>query len=408
MRLSFWKIGLLCIGSAALAGANCGTSDPALFPKTTTWNLRTVNSGANVRPAVVAVADFDADGRQDIAAGYPGTDTVTAAVFIFFQTDVDTFSAVQLAGSTDLTGVAALAVGDLDADGRNDLIAACDGRLVYLHSPADPRQAADWAFSTIDGSTGTDINQWSDVAVGDIDGQNGPDIVACNENIGRLSWFQAPAGATTGTGWTRDDIDALTRSGAAAVALEDIDGDGRTDVYSTASGEASARLAWYKNPTDPVGSAWPKITIGNLSNATRLAVGDLNGDTRNDVVATNPTGRQVGWYVRPTNPSGNWTGYRLTLYTTNTPTDVKIADIDGNGQLDVVVATQQSGGLRWFTPISSATTQWYENNLRDLNETLGRIALADIDADNRPDVIAPLLASTSDQDSIVWLENPEP
>jgi hypothetical protein len=46
--------------------------------------------------------------------------------------------------------------------------------------------------------------------------------------------------------------------------------------------------------------------------------------------------------------------------------------------------------------------------LRDLNENLGRIALADIDADNRPDVIAPLLASTSDQDSIAWLENPEP
>ena len=410
MRLSYCTIGLLGIVIGVGASLNCGTPGAVLpFPKTVAWAQWTVNRGANIRPAAVAVADFDGDGLLDIIAGYPGTDTVTAAVIIFFQTDVDNYTAVQLASHADLTGLAALAVADLDADTHSDVVAACDGRLIYLHSPADPRQAADWTFSTIDQSTGDDIHQWNDVAVGDIDRLGSPDIVACNADIGRLCWFQSPADPTSGTGWIRIDIDATTRTNATSVVLGDIDGGaGWIDIYSTAPGETTGRVAWYQNPTDPVADAWSKTAIGNLANATRLAAGDLNGDGQNDVVTINPVGRQVGWYAKPADPTTAWTGYLLTQYSTNVPTDVKVADIDGNLQLDVVVATEQAGSLRWFTPIGVQTLQWGENNLQDLNEDVGHIALADIDADGRPDVVAPLLAGTTDQDSIAWFENPEP
>jgi hypothetical protein len=394
------------------------------FPKTVAWTQRTVDSAANIRPTAVVVADFDGDGLVDIVAGYPGTDTVTAAVFIFFQTDVDNFTGVLLAGHTDLTGLAALAVADLDADGRGDVVAACDGRLVYLHSPTDPREAAGWAISVIDQSVGdspdeaTDgggrespvgvITQWNDVAVGDIDGLNGPDIVACNADHGRLSWFQSPASPTSGAGWVRIDIDTKARANAASVALGNIAGGaGRIDIYSTAPGESTARVAWYQNPADPVNDAWTQTVIGNLPAATRMAIGDLNADGREDVVVTNPPGRQIGWYIRPTDPTTAWSGYLITQYTTDIPTDVQVADIDGDNQLDVVVAAEQAGSLRWFTPIGVQTLQWGENNLRDLNEAVGRIALGDIDNDGRPDVVAPLQAATTDQDSIAWFENPE-
>ncbi|MBN2563050.1 MAG: VCBS repeat-containing protein [Phycisphaerae bacterium] len=414
MRLPFWKIGLFCAALWGAAGANCGgTALP--FPKTAFWTIRTVNDDASIRPAAVAVADFDGDDLLDVVAGYPGVhtadDTATAAVFIFFRADGDNFTAVQLASSDDLSGLAAVAVADMDADEHSDIIAACDGRLVYLHSPADPRQAADWTFSTIEQSTGEDIHQWNDVAVGDIDRQGGPDIVACNADIGRLCWFQSPADPTSGTGWVRVDIDTTTRAGAASIALGNIAGGaGRIDIYSTAPSEATARVAWYQNPSNPVADAWVKTAIGNLSSATRIAVGDLNGDSHDDVVVTNPANNQVGWYIKPTDPTTSWTGYLLTQYASNTPTDVKIADIDGNNQLDVVVATENAGTLRWFTPydMNDQTLQWGENNLQDLTVNVYRVALGDMDGDNRPDVVAALRGTTTDLDGVAWLENPEP
>ncbi len=412
MKPSIKNLGLIAAVAGMAATLNCGTLTPADFPKTVEWLQRTVNNAVNIRPAAVEVADFDGDGLLDIVAGYPGTDTVTAAVYIFFQVDVDNFTAIELATSADLTGLAALAVADLDRDTHSDVVAACDGEIVYLHSPVDSRQAADWTLSIIDQSSGENINQWNDVAIGDIDSGNGSDIVACNANTGRLCWFQSPADASSGTGWLRIDIDTTTRSNASAVALGQIDGDGRLDIYSTAPGETAARVAWYANPADPVSTAWKKRTIGNFTSAARIALGDLNADGYTDIVVTNPPGRQIGWYVQPadptTNTSGTWAGYLITRYTTNQPSDVKVADIDGNNQLDIVVATQQSGSLRWFTPIGVQTLQWGENNLRDLDEDIGRIAVGDIDADGRPDVVAPLLAATTAQDSVSWLDNPEP
>jgi hypothetical protein len=199
---------------------------------------------------------------------------------------------------------------------------------------------------------------------------------------------------------------------APGVALADFDSDGDLDVISTAPGEAGGsapRIAWYRHPIDPLAGTWTRFQVGDLTSATRVILADLDADGRSDVIALNGTGRQIGWYVRPSDATTAWAGFLITQYTTNTPVDVKAADIDANNQIDLVVATQSSGSLRWFTPTPDhvQTDQWIENHIRDLDESVGRIALGDMDADGRPDVIVPLQGATTAQDSIAWLENPE-
>ncbi|MCA9255902.1 MAG: VCBS repeat-containing protein, partial [Phycisphaerales bacterium] len=191
-------------------------------------------------------------------------------------------------------------------------------------------------------------------------------------------------------------------------ALLDLTGDSRLDIVSTAPGESTDRVAWYGNPTNPSTDAWPKVAIGNLPAAGRLAIGDLNVDGREDVIAINRPGRQIGWYVRPADPTQAWSGFQITQYNAATPVDLAVADIDGNSQPDLVIATQQPGSLRWFTPVSVQTSVWTENMLRDLNEDVTAIATADFDADGRPDVTGLLLGATAAGDSVSWFENPEP
>lgn len=412
MRFLCLRARLLVSALPVLLGLTCLNPGPQIIGKTANWQQRTVNNVANVRPSAVQIADFDGDSKRDIVVAYEGLSPSPPAVIIFFQTDVDNWSGVQIGGGSDFTGAAALTVGDVDADGRSDVIVACNGRLVYLHSPADPRQAAGWTASTIGQSATAGTGQWSDVIIGNIDSANGLDIVACNGTNDWLSWFVNPGNAANGTGWTRVQIDAGSRDGAAGVAIDDVDGDGRSDVLSTAADETSARVAWYKNPTTPATTAWTKYTVGNMAAATRIAIGDLNVDGRNDAVAINGPGHQIGWYVHSATPTSTWSGYliaQLTLPTSSPPqpVDVKVADVNGDNQPDVIVATKTTGRLRWFRPVGTQTNPWGENNIRDFTEDLGRIAVGDIDNDGRPDVVAPLRATTTTADSVVWLENPE-
>jgi len=392
-------------GSACPPGPDGGGAE---FPKDTAWQLRTINGDAGSRPAVVATADFDADGRRDVLVAYDPEESAQSRVVILFQNAIDNFAAVRIGEGANLDGVAALAIADLDGDEHRDVVAACNGRLVYLHSPANPREASGWTASIIDESSGASIGQWNDVAVGPIDGAHGPDIVACNAAPGRLSWFRSPASdIANGTGWTRVDIDATTRTNAASVALADLNADNRLDVVSTAPGESAARIAWYRNPSAPVSDTWNRFAIGNLAAATRLVLADLNADGRSDCLALNGPGRQIGWYVRPTNATGDWSGYLLTAFTSYTPVDLAAEDLDGNTQIDVVVATRNGNTFRWFTPVGVQTRQWVENNLADLGFTPGRFVLADLNADGRTDVIAPLRGATTAQDQVAWFENPE-
>ena len=390
-------------------GLSCPGLDPgAGFPKTAAWTPAAVNAGAARTPLPIALADLNGDTRLDVVVGYREVLNPNPVVFAYFQTESGAFTPVELRRNADMVSITSLAVGDIDGDTIPDVIVGCNGRIVYLRAAADPTVAANWTGTTIDNSTGAGLATWTDVAIADVDGANGPDIIASNNTPGRVSWLRAPAGATNGTGWTRFDIDATSRSAASSIVVGDINGDNRTDVYSCAPGEPSARVAWYRNPGGDATAAWSKFTIGNLSDATRMAVGDLDKDGDSDVVVTSPTLGQLGWYIRPTDATSAWSGFVLTEYTTATPADVKIVDVDGNGQNDVIASTTAPGTLRWFTPIGAVTNQWVENNLADLGETPARrIAIGNINVGVRQDVVGTRQANDPANDVVTWFANPQ-
>lgn len=430
-RLRRFAFGV-ALGLIGPAVAGCGLDLGSLFPggggqsqfpRRQAWQSFVVaqSNNTNVRPTATAAADFNVDGRIDAVVAYEGDMIRAPSVILFlqvFQNNNITWNPITIGQGNNLGGIPGVAVGDINGDGRLDVVAAANGRVLYFRSPADVTQANQWQTFTINGSEGGGLGQWTDVAIAQIDALNGADIVASNRTPGRVSFFSAPLPpANDGFGWTRVDIDAAARAGAAAVLVQDINGDGRLDVFSTAPDEAAARVVWHQNPGGNSTANWPRFTIGNIRGATRVASGDLNRDGRPDLVVMNPLalsapgandGIQIGWYRRPSDPTQAWNGFVLAQYSANAPTDVAIADVDANGNLDVIAGTRSAGTLRWFTRRNDITQTWIENNLVDISGAEpARFAVADIDIDARPDVIVPLRAGTATNDSVQWYLNPE-
>jgi len=182
--------------------------------------------------------------------------------------------------------------------------------------------------------------------------------------------------------WIRHVIDNRL-DGAAGLALADIDGDSRLDVV--ASGYEANVLQWYEAATGPL-----HVIDGNLIDAADLFVADLSGDGIPDVVATQYTG-PIRWYEAPL-----WIMHPIDTLATGTQ-NVTAVDLDADGDLDVVAVARDAKDVRWYEAPS-----WTKRVIDpDLDGGRG-LAVVDLDGDDTLDVVAAGMYS----DDVVWYEGP--
>src|SRR5437867_4185292 len=129
-------------------------------------------------------------------------------------------------------GSAGINVGDMDGDGRVDIVSRQDFGFTYyyLQGPSDT-----WTRVLVPQAT----PGHGGLAVGDINRDGRPDLV---ENG---FWLQAPADRLNGI-WIKHDI--LGWDSGSSVGLADINHDGRLDVFLSVSGSSVGSLAWFEAP----------------------------------------------------------------------------------------------------------------------------------------------------------------
>lgn len=226
--------------------------------------------------------------------------------------------------------------------------------------------------------------QASDVCPADLDGDGDPDLAATLDAGGRILWLQND-GATP-PGFAPQPI--LTIPGPRCVDVGDLDGDGDLDLATGLSADTHARDAavyWHEN----TGGSAPSFLSARITNASdtvgNLQIIDLNGDGHRDILFVAHTEGLVAWARNDGAADPTFTVHSITTALGNA-IDARAADMDGDGDLDVIAADLEYHALHLFLNNGETSPHWAARVVAQTPLPYA-IDIADLDGDGDRDIL---------------------
>lgn len=313
----------------------------------------------------VALADFDHDGKLDIAAG---TGPTGHGLRVWRGDGGYTWTQIT-AGSIPSGGAwPGVAWGQINNADELDVAAASQGS--GLRAWIITQGGAVWD----DASTGLPTSgDYQDIDLAHVNHDGMVDIVACGKGPGVRTWQN-----TGGTSWTEQKVLSDTLD-FCDLAVDHVDHDGDLDIAAANCGNGRGIPVWLGDGSFGAAATLPVTTTDNYE---AVAMGDVDNDGDADVVAapSNVGGARI-WLG---DGGVGWT-YQGPISPTLTILSLDLADFDNDGYLDIL-AGLQSGGVRVWRGDGSTTWTGASTNLAKTGDYSG-VAFGRIDADAALDVV---------------------
>jgi hypothetical protein len=226
----------------------------------------------------------------------------------------------------------------------------------------------------------------TDLAVADLDGDGWNDVLVCDGRLNKVSWIRQVRRAV----FEEQDIGGPV-AGPAHVEVVDLNGDGHRDVLVAGMGTIPPSNARTGSVVvlmnDGANRFTNRVLLENIPRVTYVFAADLNGDRRLDVVvgAFGYLSGEIRWLEN--DGAGGFKSHALLDLpgTIHSP----VADVDGDGNLDVVALVSQDaeevhafigdgrGGFR--------NRVLYGSTNRDYGSS--GLTVADVNRDGRPDIV---------------------
>ncbi len=341
-----------------------------------------VISDSAIGASAVFAADLDGDNDMDVIVGSAGNDKV-----VWFQNlnDTNLFGPEQIL-SSQAQNVSDVHAADIDGDGDMDVLSASPtGWSVQWYKNVDGAGTFDAGNYIETGSV--DVNA---ITTGDVDDDGDLDVFTVNG--GSVQWYRNTDGAGNFSFYNQIG----NTNGANAVHVADLDGDDDLDVLST--GYVDDRVSWFEN-TDGAGSFGSKQTIRSVEGPKSLATADFDNDGDLDVVSGTRIPGQIVWSE---NEATAFDQTHPVTYQLEEPNRMAIGDINGDSIKDLVTITYFDNKILWFENDGNGTygipNIIYSGS--EVEELLG-LKLADLDGDEDLDIVF----ASHGYGEVGWLEN---
>jgi hypothetical protein len=277
---------------------------------------------------------------------------------------------------------------DIDGDDDLDVIAAfggpLQGILMYENRDGIGDFGPDYARrinTIISDAVGVSL------VAADFDTDGDADIALVSQFSFELRWFENVDG--NGSFGPERQIAAGDGSLASSLDASDVDQDGDVDLLMAVRGPSAPRVVWYENLDGSGTFAAEKVIDDTAMEPSSIQAVDVDGDSDMDVILASFQDNTVAWFENdgrgqfgdlisdPIIISSAVAGVHYT----------RASDVDNDGDADVLTASARTGTLAWFENLDGAGTFGPENPFGQLpaaNWVFG----ADVDGDGDQDVLA--------------------
>jgi len=351
----------------------------------------------------VAVGDVNKDGKLDILAGPAWFEAPT-----WKRHDIDTFRTYP--PKTTYSRSFLNHCMDVNQDGWPDLIVMDFPGLSADWYENPGTKGGYWKKHRLYDNVGNESPLFVDV---DGDGQD--DIICGDSKTNELIWLQAPSkGSTT---WKRYAISEANvphvNVNGHGLGYGDINGDGRKDVI--------VRSGWWEGPADVKQERWKFHYADIGEDCSQMWVLDVNNDGLADVISASAHRFGIWWHQQFRREDGEpQFGHRLISYITSQTHSTALADLDGDGDPDLITGKRYFAHTERLNPSNRSTIDpgsydpplilWYENaggkspfwieHVIDDDSGIGlNTEVRDMNGDGRPDIVV------ANKKGVFWFEN---
>jgi hypothetical protein len=327
-------------------------------------------------------ADFDGDGKTDAAVLDGRNDLVT----IYKNTTSNKIT--SFATRQDFPtphNPNAITTGDLDGDGRQDILITSESHAVSLYRNTSTAGSISFA-PRMEIPIRTAV---SEIKVGDLDGDGKPDVAMLTIDLDSINGLRSLVSilrnnSSSGVISFETQKDISLGFFTNGLCIANLDNDSKPEIVITSF--ASNRLLLLKN-TSTAGQisfgAGPLLETGTTPMS--LAIGDLDMDGKQDLVSANIEGTTVSLF-RNLSAGGTLAfAPKFDLSAGVKVSDVEISDLDGDGKPDLAVTDLQRAMIV-IRNRSVAGSFSFDSRVTFLTNFADDFSIADVNNDGQPDL----------------------
>jgi PKD repeat protein len=331
-------------------------------------------------PTSLCIGDLDGDGIGDLAISYQSSNIVT--IYKGSSGFMSNNAPVTIQISSSLSNPVSMTGGHIDAIGKDVLVVGCRGGIDIIYDPLSGSPVHEVL------TTSETVDQ-IDVALGRLNptGASGG-IAALGRGRSYIEIFYVKQSPTAGDCYDSTYNAKLLTSGlsATSIAVGDFNGDGKDDIAAVT---ASMQLKIFSNTGFSSGTQTTSVTLP--ANGKQVRSADLNDDGKDDLAVTYSTQAKVGaWLSKDTFSFSN----KFNMTAGGIASGIALGDLNGDERADILASSSTSSAISYWiqNDLVPAASLWLSSTTIDVNSTIS------FDASNSTD-------SYTDRSSLTYYWN---